>query len=242
MDILLRKGTTMPLMSKKRIFFSVTSSLQYRFLAMTLTYGFIVVSIFIIAVMGPDISEMHNERLSPEIRSSAAHRFIAKNTWIWPAAFALIALLGVHSFIEFQRVMGPLYRFRWVFKQLETGHLLSAVTTRKKDYLKEELADLNDMVSALEHHIRAIRQDSETALNSIAELESSIGSRGDLNPVQLSMLQAHRQHIEQLASAVRFFRLHDEQQKVAEIQQETSEHHNVAVKETKNGISNLAGG
>ena len=232
----------MPIMSKHRQIFSVTSSLQYRFLAMTLAYGFIIVSLFIIGVVGPDVSEMRNEDLRSEIRSSAAQRVLEKNTWIWPAALALITLLGVHSFFEFNRVMGPLYRFQWAFKQLGAGNLLPTVTTRKKDYLKAELASLNEMIGAFEHHIRAVKQESEAALNSVADLENSFDSPGDLSSVQQELLQNHRKHVELLADAVRFFRLADEKQNGVEIQQETSTHDYNAAKESKNGISQPAGG
>ena len=232
----------MPLVSKHRRIFSVTSSLQYRFLAMTLAYGFIIVSLFVLGVVGPDVSEMRNESLNPDIRSSAAQRVLEKSTWIWPAALAMIALLGVHSFFEFNRVMGPLYRFQWAFKQLGAGNLLPTVTTRKKDYLKAELASLNEMNGAIEQHVRAIKRESEAALSSVADLESSFDSRRDLSPVQLELLQNHRKHVELLADAVRFFRLPDEQPNGVEIQQETSTNEYKAAKEGKNGISQPASG
>ena len=229
----------MPLMSKHRRIFSVTSSLQYRFLAMTLIYGFIIVSFFIIAVIGPDISEMRNESLSQEIRSSAAYRVLGKSTWIWPTTLILIAMLGIHSFFEFQRVMGPLYRFQWAFKQVEKGHLPSAVTTRKGDYLIGELAALNKMIDALAERINTIKQESEALLKSMAELESSIDTGSEGGTAITGLLQAHRQHVDRLTNAVRFFRLQDTPQDTASAPQEASEQRNERYEETKNGPSQI---
>ena len=106
----------------RRNAFSVTSSLQYRFLAMSLIYSFVIVCFFAGAVFGPDFAKMSDESIPLEIRSAAASRVLAKHTWVWPVLFLLIALLGIHSFREFQKVAGPLYRFRWAFGELAKGN------------------------------------------------------------------------------------------------------------------------
>jgi hypothetical protein len=133
----------------RRRAFPVISSLQYRFLSMTLIYSFIIVCFFAIAIFGPDIVEMRDQSLSLEIRSSAASRVIAKHSWVWPSVISLIIVLGLHSFRAFHRVIGPLYRFRWAFEQLQNGNLLWRVKTREKDYLQSEEAALNKMLETL---------------------------------------------------------------------------------------------
>ena len=58
----------------RRQIFAVTSALQYKFLAMTLIYGFILISLVMIAFLVPDVFEMNNPNLSPELRAAAAER------------------------------------------------------------------------------------------------------------------------------------------------------------------------
>ena len=122
----------------RRQAFAVTSRLQYRFLTMTLIYCFILISLVMVAFLVPDVLEMNNSNLNPEIRAAAAERLLEKHGWAWPPVVPLLALIGLISFREFKKVAGPLYRFRWAFEQLEKGNLLSSVKIRKKDYLIDE--------------------------------------------------------------------------------------------------------
>jgi hypothetical protein len=195
----------------KRRVFTVTSSLQYRFLSMTLIYSFIIVSFFVIAVVVPDVVEMQDNSLSLESRSYAANRLLTKNTWIWPAAILLVVALGLHSFREFQKIAGPLYRFRWTFEQVENGSLLSSVKLREKDLLIREEEALNKMLTSLIGKLGTIGQETAAAIKSIGELENTVNQGSEWGTTQIELLQAHRDHLAGLATAVRFFRLPDEQ-------------------------------
>jgi methyl-accepting chemotaxis protein len=195
----------------QRRVFAVTSSLQYRFLSLTLIYSFIIVSYFIMAVVVPDVVEMQDKSLSLESRSYAANRLLTKNTWIWPAAILLVVALGLHSFREFQKIAGPLYRFRWAFEKLENGSLISSVKLREKDLLVKEEEAFNKMLTSLSGKLGTIRQETAAAIKSIGELENTVNQGGEWGTTQIELLQAHREHLAGLATAVRFFRLPDEQ-------------------------------
>ncbi len=195
----------------QRRVFAVTSSLQYRFLSLTLIYSFIIVSYFVIAVVVPDVVEMQDNSLSLESRSYAANRLLTKNVWIWPAAILLVVALGLHSFREFQKIAGPLYRFRWAFEQLENGSLLSSVKLREKDLFIKEEESLNKMLTSLNGKLGTIRQETAATIKSIGELENTVNQGCEWGTIQIELLQAHREHLAGLDTAVRFFRLQDEQ-------------------------------
>ena len=103
----------------RRRAFGATSSLQYRFLAMVLIYCFVIVAFFAVAVFVPDLKEMEDQSLSLAARGNAAARILTKHSWVWPSVLSLILLLGMHSFFAFQKVMGPLYRFRCALEDLK---------------------------------------------------------------------------------------------------------------------------
>ena len=235
-------GDARPSKSNHRRIFAVTNSLQCKLLALFFIYGFIIVSFFVIAVIGPDIMEMRNDNLSLEFRGHAAHRVLSKSAWIWPVALGIIALLALHSFFELQKVFGPLYRFRWAVEQLAKGHLISAVTTRENDYLEGERESLNKMLGSLAEIIRLVRQETEASLTSVDELENTINAGGEMSTTQLERLQAHREQIDRLAAAVRFFRLQDEQQQTAVLKENAAERHNGLFKEEKHEPPSIAGG
>ncbi|MHC5074783.1 MAG: hypothetical protein ACYTFE_08155 [Planctomycetota bacterium] len=199
--------------NSRRRDFSVTSSLQYRFLAMSVIYSFVIVCFFAIAVFGPDIAKMSDQSISLEIRSAAASRVLTKHSWVWLAIVLLIVVLGLHSFREFKKVAGPLYRFRWAFGQLEKGNVVYPVKIRKKDYLREDEKALNTMLASLVGRLENINQATEEAFKSIGELEQILNSGSEKSEEQMALLRAHRKHLESLSSAVKSFRLKQEQQK-----------------------------
>ncbi len=200
--------------------FSVTSSLQYRFLAMSIIYSFVIVCFFALAVFGPDVAKMSDQSISLEIRSAAASRVLTKHSWAWVAIFLLIVMLGLHSFREFKKVAGPLYRFRWAFGQLERGNVVYPVKIRKKDYLREDEEALNKMLGSLVRRLANINQVSKEMFESIDELEKIFNSGTKKNDEQIAVLRAHRKHLEKLSTAVKFFRLKEQGQDTADLEQD----------------------
>jgi len=190
----------------RRRAFPVISSLQYRFLTMTLIYSFIIVCFFAIAVFAPDIVEMRDQSLSLEIRSSAASRVLAKHSWVWPSVLSLIIVLALHSFRAFHRVIGPLYRFRWAFEQFQKGNLSLRVKTRKKDYLQTEEAALNKMLEILSGKLEVVKEATKEAFRSVDELEKSVNMDNGWTKTQMDLLRTHRDHMERLVNEVQFFR------------------------------------
>jgi methyl-accepting chemotaxis protein len=212
---------------KRRRVFAVTSSLQYRFLSLAVIYSFIIIFYFVIAINFMDIYQMQDNSLGLEVQSLAAERVIAHHSWIWPAAILLTIGLGLHSFLEFKKVIGPLYRFRWAFDQLENGSILSTVKLREKDHLVEEEKAFNKMLISLNGKMNTIKQEASAALKTFDELEKKVNKGSEWGTTQIESLQTHREHLEGLSSAVRFFRLQDEQQNTTVSTQNA----------TKNGIS-----
>lgn len=194
---------------RRRRIFAVTSSSQYKFLAMTLIYCFVIVCFFVIAILGSDVAEMLDKSQSLEIRSSAASRLLTKHAWIWPAVLSLTIVLALHSFHEFQKIVGPLYRFRLAFEQLEKGNLMSRLTLRDNDYLEKEEEAFNKMIKSFAEITAKINHATEDALKSIDELEQTANKGGEWSKTHGELLHAHRDHFERLSSAAQFFRLGD---------------------------------
>ena len=228
--------------NSRRRDFSVTSSLQYRFLAMSVIYSFVIVCFFAIAVFGPDVAKMSDQSISLEIRSAAASRVLTKHSWVWLAVLLLIVALGLHSFREFKKVAGPLYRFRWAFGQLERGNVVYPVKLRKKDYLREDEKALNKMLASLVERLGNINQATEEAFKSNDELEQALNLDSEKSEAQIALLRTHREYIEKLSTAVRFFRLKDEVQKTAGSEHDAREREGGFFKEKVYGRSRFETG
>jgi hypothetical protein len=149
----------------------VYRSLQYHFLAQFFIYSAIIVFFLAVFLFLPDMLKMQDDSLSMAERAAAADRVITLHIKVWPAALVLIALLGVHSFLTFHRLSGPLYRFRQIFSQIRDGEVIHPIKIRKKDFLHTEEQVLNDMIRVLADRLQNIQQAGEAALHAFHELE-----------------------------------------------------------------------
>ena len=201
----------------------VDRSLQYRVLAIVVSYSLVIVLFLAICLFVPDILSMSNEQLSWEIRAAAADRLLTLHSRVWPAIIAMVCVLGIHSVRIFHRLIGPLYRFRWAFAEIAKGALNFRVQIRKNDYLHRENDSLNEMIAALAGQCESMQQAGSSALGSLTALErgSNKGSGRD-NPDQ-QLLRQHRQHLEDLLDQVKYFRVGAEENGEQETNSSTEE-------------------
>ncbi|UCG22030.1 MAG: methyl-accepting chemotaxis protein [Deltaproteobacteria bacterium] len=189
----------------------VDRSLQYRVLAIIVTYSLVIVLFLVICLFVPDILAMSNEELSWEIRGLAAEKLLTLHSRVWPAIIAMVCVLGIHSVRIFHRLIGPLYRFRWAFAEIAKGALNFRVQIRKSDYLHKENEALNEMINALADQCESIQQAGSRALDSLTALEQgSNNEHGGRNPDQ-ELLKQHRKLLEDLLDRVKYFRVSPEE-------------------------------
>ena len=185
----------------------VDRSLQYRVLAIVVTYSLVIVLFLVVCLFVPDILAMSNEDLSWDIRVAAAEKLLTLHSRVWPAIIAIVCVLGIHSVRIFHRLIGPLYRFRWAFAEIAKGALNFRVQIRKSDYLHRENKALNEMINALADQCESMQQAGSRALDSLTALEQGANNdHGGGNPDQ-ELLKQHRELLEDLIDRVKYFRL-----------------------------------
>jgi methyl-accepting chemotaxis protein len=194
---------------KRRRFYIVNKSLQYRFLATIIIYCFITVAFLSVYLFVPEIMRLEDESLSLQVRAVAADRILTFHSRIWPASIALICFLGIHSVLFFHRVAGPLYRFHGAFERVRQGDMSFQVRIRRKDYLHAEEEIINEMIEAIAAKLRIIQLASLGASKSWSEIEQKLSdwAEGDKK-----LLGVHRQQIETLVDTARYFRLREDEQ------------------------------
>jgi hypothetical protein len=161
----------------------VYRSLQYYFLAQFFIYSAIIVLFLAVFLFVPDMLKMQNQSLSVSERTSAADRVITLHVKVWPAAMVLIAFLGMHSFLTFHRLSGPLYRFRKIFNQIRDGQMVYPIKIRRRDFLHTEEEVLNEMLDVLTNKLQNIQQAGHEALNCLHDLEGRLDDGQDMKPI-----------------------------------------------------------
>lgn len=192
---------------KRQRFPIVDRSLQYRFLVMILAYSAMIMIFLALFLFLPDIMKLYDEGLSLEARAIAADRILTLHARVWPAVIALICIIGIHSFRALLRILGPLYRFRWAFEEVQNGNLGLRVKLREKDYLRREEKAINEMIETLSGKLKTIQLAGGDALKSLDELEQIVTKKGDLTETDRKVLRVHRHHLDALMDTARYFQL-----------------------------------
>ena len=192
---------------KRQRFPIVDRSLQYRFLVMILAYSAMIMIFLALFLFLPDIMKLYDEGLSLEARAIAADRILTLHARVWPAVIALICIIGIHSFRALLRILGPLYRFRWAFEEVQNGNLGVRVKLREKDYLRREEKAINEMIETLSGKLKTIQLAGGDALKSLDGLEQIVTKKGDLTETDRKVLRVHRHHLDALMDTARYFQL-----------------------------------
>ena len=189
----------------------VDRSLQYRVLAIIISYSLVIVLFLAICLFVPDILSMSNEQLSWDIRAAAADRLLTLHSRVWPAIIAMVCVLGIHSVRIFHRLIGPLYRFRWAFAKIGEGDLSFRVQIRKNDYLQKEKKILNEMIDALARQCESMQHAGLRTVDSLIALEHGADKdTGGHNP-ERQLLEQHRRNLEYLLGQIEYFRVNSEE-------------------------------
>ena len=213
----------MTVRTRRQKYSIVDRSLQYRVLAIIISYSLVIVLFLAICLFVPDILSMSNEQLSWEIRAAAADRLLTLHSRVWPAIIAMVCVLGIHSVRIFHRLIGPLYRFRWAFAEIAKGALNFRVQIRKNDYLHRENDSLNEMIDALAGQCESMQQAGSSALDSLTALERGSNKGSGRDNADQQLLRQHRQHLEDLLDQVKYFRVGAEENGEQETNSSTEE-------------------
>ena len=196
--------------TRRRQYSIIDRSLQYKVLAIIVTYSMVIVLFLAVCLFVPDILAITNESLTLEMRAAAAEKLLTLHSRVWPAIIAMVCVLGVHSVRIFHRLIGPLYRFRWAFSKIGNGDLNFRVKIRKSDYLHREEEALNQMIEGLSERCESLQQAGLRARESFSAIEQTPSQISGGQGSDQQLLQEHRQNLTDLLEQVQHFRLSDE--------------------------------
>lgn len=193
---------------KRRLFPVVNPSLQFRFLAIILAYGGLTILVLGAALFFPDFLRLSDETLDLQAKMRASEVIVAIHQRLWIPLILLLAIIGAHFFRIFHRVVGPLYRFRWAFREIAKGDLSLTVRIRQDDFLHLEEEALNGMVGGLFDKVEEIRAATAAASSSLESLEKEVVLLPRAGQPEISLrLRQHRQALEAVMEKINVFKL-----------------------------------
>lgn len=89
---------------------------------------------------------------------------------VWPLAFGLILLIGLHSIYMSHRIFGPIFRICADTQRVAAGDLSKRIRLRKGDNLVELSHAMNRMIAALDERVNQIQVGARECQARLAEL------------------------------------------------------------------------
>ncbi len=178
---------------------------QYRLLLINILYSIAILLIFAAALFLPLILQLNNETISIIEQADAASQFLSLHARVWPAIFVVFVLLATHSIFVSHRLVGPLYRFRRIFRTVVQGDLTVRANLRKHDYLGKESDVLNEMIGNLQSRVKGMKEHYEEVRARMIALERAIAS-GSVEGMNTN-IEGLRGQVERLQGALNHFRL-----------------------------------
>ena len=157
----------------------MVSAFQYKLMYGNLIYLIATVFVFFVALFGPVIFKLGNDSLSSAERDEAGRQLLVLHERVWFALPVIIVLCLLHSVLMSHRIAGPLYRIQRILRSQADGDLTMKVQVRRSDYLQSEAAMLTEMISRTAERVGAIRESYRLANQTLPQLMTSLGERGD---------------------------------------------------------------
>ncbi len=178
---------------------------QYRLLGFNLLYYLLFVGAVSAILWVPLVSGLHSPLTSPAAREDMARLFLYLHARILPVAVVLAAVSVVHSVLVSHRVVGPLARFRDVFRRIGEGRLGEQIHLRKNDYLHEEAEALNTMNAELAARVQRVVEHFEELRTEWRAFRREM--EGDEEGAFADCLPRLEQHFAECARALTAFEL-----------------------------------
>jgi HAMP domain-containing protein len=164
----------------------LVSRSQAHLLAFQAVYYGLFLVVLSIGLFGPLVLELSQEEGGVD-GVGVARVMLYMHARYWLLAGLMVAIALVHAVFLTHRVVGPLVRFRRVFRDVAAGRLQHHLVLRQRDYLTDEAADLNAMTASLAARVRALRATHGRALEELGELERSLPAADPLDALRLRL-------------------------------------------------------
>lgn len=149
--------------------------LKYALLTISLLIAYSV--ILLSAIFAPYFSALFSDLPLME-KAVAADVILILHSNIWFGIGVIIILCGIYSIFTTHRIVGPVFVFNRMVREVTKGNLTLRARLRKGDEHQDVAANLNKMVDNLESSLLEVDSDYQKLLSYISELEADLKSHG----------------------------------------------------------------
>jgi len=151
----------------------VANKIHFKMMLANLTLMLLVFTVVIGAVLYPFYHEIFRIEDIYTQKSSATF-FIVLLDRLSLALIAVLLISLIYQMIINHKFCGPLVNFSHTFKKINQGDFTRKVYLRRHDFLKDEAAQVNDMIDSLSDRIMTLKKDHDHLLSAIEDM-SGVG-------------------------------------------------------------------
>jgi signal transduction histidine kinase len=147
----------------------VANKIHFKMMLANLTLMLLVFSVVIGAVLYPFYHEIFRiDDLYAQHYS--AKFFVVLLDRLSIALIAVLLISLIYQMIVNHKFCGPLVNFSHTFKKIIQGDFTRKVYLRRHDFLKNEAAQVNDMIDSLSDRIMTLKKDHDHLLSAIEDM------------------------------------------------------------------------
>jgi methyl-accepting chemotaxis protein len=191
--------------SVRRKKYVVDRALQYRLLGYNAIYFFITVAALSLVLFTPLIFEISDPSLSPRQQAEVAGKILYLHSYLWPALFLILVILGFHSMLVSNKIAGPLYRFRATFQKIIEGDISEPFRIRKGDLLINEQTKMDEMLTTINSKITRVQVEGAAIGELLARMRAQ-----ELSAEAKALLKELGEHHERLKKVADYFKVEPE--------------------------------
>jgi methyl-accepting chemotaxis protein len=168
----------------------IVNKFHFKLLIINLIYVLLISAAIIFIVLIPfyrDIFQVNDIY----IQHFSAKFFIALLNRSSIALFVLLVFSVLYQVMINHKVCGPLVNFSNTFQKIARGDLTRKIFLRRHDFLKNEAAQVNDMIDSLSERIMVLKKDHERILSTLENV-----SEVDAQDRFQNVLDTLKKHIE----------------------------------------------
>ena len=189
----------------RRKTYVVDKALQYRLLGYNAIYFFVTVAALSLVLFTPLIFEISDPSLSPRQQAEVAGKILYLHSYLWPALFLVLVILGFHSMMVSNKIAGPLYRFRATFQKMIEGDISEPFRIRKGDLLINEQTKMDEMLTTINSKITRVQVEGAAIGELLAQMRAQ-----ELSAEARALLNELGEHHERLKKEADYFKVEPE--------------------------------
>lgn len=160
----------------------IVNKFHFKLLIINLIYVLLIFAVIILVVLSPfyrdifQIKDIYAQHYSAKF-------FIVLLNRLSIALLALLLFSFLYQIMINHKFCGPLINFSNTFQKISQGDLTRKIFLRRYDFLKNEAAQVNDMIDSLSDHVMTLKKDYACLLSALEGLSGAEMAQGEYQSV-----------------------------------------------------------